>query len=81
MPAVDTYLEEAKMARLWFAATGSFPAISPEIKSLLDKLPISLQTGRSSISEIVDSAVVVDRKIEYYQKYLQSIFDQAKELD
>ncbi|MEK9156192.1 MAG: transglutaminase domain-containing protein [Patescibacteria group bacterium] len=77
----ESYTQEVKNACFSYIATGSYPNLSPELKPFFDNLPISRQTGQNPISAIADSAVATERRLEYYERFIQPIIQQAKELD
>lgn len=80
LPLPDSYANEARNACFRYVATGTFPATSDPIRQLLQGLPVT-STGRNPIDALADGAVSLERKLDYYQKYITPILEQAQELD
>ncbi|MCX6810004.1 MAG: hypothetical protein NTZ65_04665 [Candidatus Berkelbacteria bacterium] len=81
LPPADSYKREATNACFQYVATGSFPEMSSELKISFESLPASKRTGGNPLDAIADGAVSIDRKLDYYQRFITPIIQQAMELD
>lgn len=81
LPPADSFIAETKNACLKYIATGSFGLMSTELKELFDKLPQNKATSRNPLDSLADSAVSIERKLNYYQRFIAPILELAKALD
>lgn len=81
LPAAGSFVTETKNACFRYLAIGSLPDLSPELEPFFTRLPVSASTGRIPLDAMADSAITIQRRLEYYGRFIRPILEQARSLD